>query len=54
LAFLFEYILKHFLVQEEKQRGLLHLQQKAMEENQQVDQKVNSKKVLGWFSWQNF
>ena len=33
-------------LQEEKQRALLHLQWKVMDENQQDDQEVNSKKVL--------
>jgi hypothetical protein len=42
----FSKYLKHSMVQEEKQRALLQLQWKVMGESQQVDQEVNSKKVL--------
>ena len=38
------------LVQEAKQRALLHLQWKVMGENQQVDQEVSSKKVRSLFA----
>jgi len=37
---------KHSMVQEENQRALLQLQWKVLAESQQVDQEVNSKKVL--------